>query len=245
MANRIHRKEETQEDYTKIGMVGMVGSAYPKARIGEEAKREKRRSTQDEENKQIGPSLPKKFTVSPNSLALRKQRQERASTRERESRERHKKGVQKHNCYHQDKNKQQQEAQQKSQTGDRSNKPSKDPKKCRSSLSSLSLSLSLSQNKRLGTTLLQRKLRETERWVGGGRKKMKKRKEEERKTQGLNGGCSYTKTGCCCSSSSTHERVPAATTGIWATEEELAMLAQMGRTLLYVGDWGSWREMIL
>jgi hypothetical protein len=25
----------------------------------------------------------------------------------------------------------------------------------------------------------------------------------------------------------------------------LAMLAQMGRTLLYVGDWGSWREMIL
>jgi len=58
MENRIHRKEETQEDYTKIGMVGMVGmvgSAYPKAGIGEKAKREKRRSTQDEENKQIGP----------------------------------------------------------------------------------------------------------------------------------------------------------------------------------------------
>jgi hypothetical protein len=70
-----------------VGMVGMVGSAYPKAGIGEEAKREKRRSTQDEENKQIGPFLPKKFTVSPNSLALRKQRQERASTREREKAE--------------------------------------------------------------------------------------------------------------------------------------------------------------
>jgi hypothetical protein len=84
----------------------------------------------------------------------------------------------------------------------------------------LCLSVSLSQNKRLGTppTQLQRKLRETERWVGGGRKKKKKkkkkRKEEERKTQGFNGGCSYTKTGCCCCSSSTHERVPAATTGI-------------------------------
>jgi hypothetical protein len=94
MANGIHRKEETQKDYTKIGvvgMVGMVGSAYPKAGIGEEAKREKRRTTQDEENKHIGPFLPKKFTVSPNSLALRKQRQERASTRERESRERHRK----------------------------------------------------------------------------------------------------------------------------------------------------------
>jgi hypothetical protein len=240
MANRIPRKEETQEEYTKIGM---VGSAYPKAGIGEEAKREKRSSTQDEENKQIGPSLPKKFTVSPNSLALIKQRQERASTRERENSERHKKGIQKHNSHLQDKNKQQQQqAQQKSQTGDRSNKPSKDPKKCRSSLSSLSLSLSLSQNKRLGTppTLLQRKLRETERWVGGGRKKKKKkkkkRKEEERKTQGFNGGCSYTKTGCCCCSSSTHERVPAATTGISATEEELAMLAQMGKTLLFVGD---------
>jgi hypothetical protein len=32
MANRIPRKEETQEDYTKIGM---VGSAYPKAGIGD------------------------------------------------------------------------------------------------------------------------------------------------------------------------------------------------------------------
>lgn len=32
------------------------------------------------------PSLPKKFTVSPNSLALRKQRQERESTRERKQR---------------------------------------------------------------------------------------------------------------------------------------------------------------
>jgi hypothetical protein len=25
----------------------------------------------------------------------------------------------------------------------------------------------------------------------------------------------------------------------------LAMLAQMGRTFLFVGDWGPWREMIL
>jgi hypothetical protein len=92
------------------------------------------------------PSLPKKFTVSPNSLALRKQRQERESTRERENRERHKKGIQKHNCYHQDKNKQQQEAQQKSQTGDRSNKPSKDPQKVQK-LSILSVSVSVSLSK--------------------------------------------------------------------------------------------------